>query len=104
MTRPEAVPAGKPIPPDFPPVVYLPCVEQVSDASQARIAMRETRDGRVALLAYSALDRLQHCCGTNQPWLVMPTVGLDELQRVRPFSLLLLDVFIPEENRQEAAS
>ncbi len=104
MTLPDDMPGGKSIPPDFPPVVYLPCAESVSDATQARIAMRETRDGRVALLAYSALDRLQHCCGRNQPWLVMPTVALDELQRAQPFSLLLLDVFIPEGKRQEGAS
>lgn len=107
MTSPEGLPSesdGKPLPADFPPVVYLPCMETVSDVSQARITMRETRDGRVALLAYSALDRLHSCCGANQPWVVMPTVGLDKLQRAQPFALLLLDVVIPEKERQEGAA
>ncbi|GAA2781733.1 SAV_915 family protein [Saccharopolyspora taberi] len=95
---------GKPIPQDFPPVVYLPCVETVADPAQARVAMRTTRDGRVALLAYTALDRLHTCCGRNQPWIVMPTAGLDELQKAQPFQLLLLDVVIPEDQRQEGAA
>ncbi|WP_410604954.1 SAV_915 family protein [Amycolatopsis sp. lyj-90] len=105
MTSPEnAQSDGKPIPREFPPVVYLPCVEAVADASEARVAMRTTRDGRVALLAYSALDRLHDCCGPNQPWIVMPTPGLDALQKAQSFQLLLLDVVIPEDKRQEGAA
>jgi hypothetical protein len=64
--------------------------------------MRETRDGQVALLAYSALDRLHHCCGRQQPWILMPTMALDGLQRAQPFQLLMLDVVIPEEHRHAA--
>lgn len=96
--------AGAPIPHNFPPVVYLPCIETVADATQARVAMRTTKDGRVALLAYSALDRLQSCCGPNQPWIVMPTAALDGLQQAQPFQLLLLDLVIPEDKRQQGAS
>lgn len=105
MTSPEEPGSGsQPIPEDFPPVVYLPCVEPVPDPAQARVAMRTTRDGRIALLAYSALDRLHTCCGRNQPWITMPTVGLDALQQAQPFQLLLLDVVIPEEQRQTGAA
>lgn len=91
---------SKPIPRDFPPVVYLPCAESVVDPNDARIDMRQTRDGRTALLAYSALDRLQHCCGEDQAWIVMPTAGLSQLQAAHPFELLLLDVEIPVEQRR----
>lgn len=104
MTAPEDAKPGKPIPPDFPPVVYLPCVEQMQDATQARVEMRTTKDGRVALLAYSALDRLHDCCGKAQPWIVMPTAALDGLQQAQPFQLLLLDVAIPEEHRNRGAA
>ncbi|MGH3519869.1 MAG: SAV_915 family protein [Haloechinothrix sp.] len=90
---------GKPIPPEFPPFVYLPCAEGVEDPTQARVEMRTTKDGRVALLAYTALDRLHDCCGKTQPWLVMATPSLDALQEAQPFQLLLLDVRIPEEHR-----
>ncbi|WKG05095.1 SAV_915 family protein [Mycolicibacterium sp. HK-90] len=90
----------KAIPSDFPPVVYLPCAEAVDDPKAARIDMRQTRDGRTALLAYSALDRLHFCCGDDQAWIVMPTAGLSQLQSAHPFELLLLDVVIPEEERR----
>jgi len=54
----------------------------------------------VALLAYSALDRLHTCCGAQQPWIVLPTAILDKLQQDNPFELLLLDVMIPEDERR----
>lgn len=91
------------IPHDFPPVVYLPCVAQVSEPDRAEVEMRTTRDGRVALLAYSALDRLHDCCGREQPWIVMPTPALGGLHATRPFDLLLLDVPIPADRRTAAA-
>jgi hypothetical protein len=87
------------IPHDFPPVVYLPCVAHVAEPAQAEVEMRTTRDGRVALLAYSALDRLHNCCGESQAWLVMPTPVLASLHERRPFDLLLLDVMIPVDRR-----
>lgn len=51
----------------FPPIVYVPCtpaqagVEQRS--SELTIELRQTRDGRLALLVYSAMDRLIAHCG-----------------------------------------
>ncbi|WP_308208090.1 SAV_915 family protein [Mycolicibacterium neworleansense] len=91
---------SKPIPRDFPPVVYLPCAESVDDPNDARIDMRETRDGRTALLAYSALDRLHECCGEDQAWIVVPTAILSQLQKLHPFQLLMLDIEIPIEQRR----
>ena len=88
------------IPKEFPPVVYLPCSEQVVDPTDAAIDLRRTRDGRTALLAYSALDRLRTCCGYAQPWVLMPTATLNDLQQAHPFQLLLLDVMIPEDQRR----
>ncbi|WP_232376460.1 SAV_915 family protein [Amycolatopsis aidingensis] len=92
----------KPIPPEFPPVVYLPCAAHASDPSEAVVELRRTRDGRMALMAYSALDRLKYCCGDQQPWMVVPTAQLDNIQQVQPFELVLLDVIIPPEHRHGA--
>lgn len=50
----------------------------------------------MALMAYSALDRLRYCCGEQQPWIVMPTHVLDSLHEAQPFQMLLLDVIIPD--------
>ncbi|MEC3977959.1 SAV_915 family protein [Amycolatopsis sp. H20-H5] len=83
--------------------MYLPVAETVTDASQARVELRRTKDDRMALLAYSALDRLHTCCGKQQPWIVLPTAALDELQQAHPFQLLLLDIVIPEDKRHGGA-
>ena len=88
-----------PLPPDFPPVVYVPCAERVVNPEDVRIEFRQTREGKTAMLAYSALDRLHTCCGVGQPWFVIPTAGLEKLHSVQPFDLVLLDLVIPEGHR-----
>lgn len=87
------------IPSDFPPVLYVPCHQHVSDPSDARVLLNSTRDGRSSLLVYSALDRLHTCMGRDQPWIVIPTSYLSSLKDVAPFDLVLLDVVVPEEAR-----
>lgn len=83
----------------LPPVLYLPCAEQVRDPAAARPLLRRTRDGRLALIVYTALDRLHRCCGDAQPWVLVRTDGLPELRRHDPFDLLLADVVIPATHR-----
>ncbi|MFD3594887.1 SAV_915 family protein [Nocardia sp. NPDC058640] len=92
-------PRATPLPTGFPPVVYLPVLAEVQRVEDAQIMLRQTKDGRVACLAYSALDRLYQCCGSDQPWMWTPTAALDALQLAQPFELLFLDLEIPEENR-----
>ncbi|WP_254900506.1 SAV_915 family protein [Rhodococcus sp. 1168] len=87
------------IPADFPPVLYVPCVQQTHDATEASVRMRTTRDGRSAVLVYSALDRLHTCVGTDVPWMVLPTERLAEVRDAAPFDLVLLDVVVPEHER-----
>lgn len=85
----------------LPPVLYVPCSAAIQ-GGELTVDLRPTRDGRVALLVYSALDRLVTCCGTNQPWAVIPAADLDKIaERVR-FDLILLDIEIPEEYRLAA--
>ncbi|MBF6354041.1 hypothetical protein IU449_05655 [Nocardia higoensis] len=94
------IPERTPLPKNFPPVVYLPIMERVQNTDDAHIMLRRTREGKIACLAYSALDRLIACCGEAQPWMWTPTVALDALQRSQPFDLLLLDIFIPQSERK----
>jgi hypothetical protein len=54
----------------------------------------------LALLVYSALDRLVTCCGDKQPWVVLPTVNLEKIREETNFELILLDVEIPDEFRR----
>lgn len=87
---------GTPLPAMFPPVLYVPAAEDHPHDGNLTIQLRNTRDGRIALLVYSALDRLVRCCGEGQPWVIIPTPNLGTVWKVQRFDLVLLDVEIPE--------
>ena len=87
----------------FPPLVYVPCSPFAMDDDTLIVDLRPTRDCRLALLVYSALDRLVDCCGDEQPWVVMPTGNLEKVRVETEFELILLDVVIPDEFRRRAA-
>lgn len=87
------------IPVDYPPILYIPCLEHVTDPDEIQVEYRTTRDGRTAILVYSALDRLHRARGADQPWFIFPTARLQDLHDVRAFDLVLLDVVVPEEHR-----
>lgn len=92
---------------DFPPVVYVPSRTPHGDRPGAdgevavEILMRMTRDGRVALLAYSALDRFHAMVGRETDWALLTHEGLDEVYATQPFDLLLMDVEVPEDSRED---
>ncbi len=87
------------LPANYPPFLYLPCTRHTADLDDLEVRYQITRDGRRALLVYSALDRLHTCCGTDQPWLVLPTEKLQALHEHDPFDLVLMDIAVPEESR-----
>ncbi|WP_240471043.1 SAV_915 family protein [Schaalia suimastitidis] len=80
----------------IPPVVYLPSTG-ASTKYGAEVELRTTQDGRTALLAYTALDRLSRCCGPHQPWVLYPTDRLGELMEACPFDVIYFDMVIPPE-------
>lgn len=92
---------------DFPPVVYVPCDKPVGSTPgpggrvPLDIRMRLTRDGRLALLAYSALDRFHEMAGLETQWALLTHDGLDEVYARQPFDLLLMDVTVPEGSRED---
>lgn len=61
--------------------------------------LRRLDDGRVALLAFTALDRLVWGCGAKQPWTLVETARLDEIDRARPFDVVVLDAQVPHQYR-----
>ncbi len=50
---------------DFPPVVYVPCTRHTAVPEELEVRYQTTKDGRRAVLVYSALDRLHRCCGDD---------------------------------------
>jgi hypothetical protein len=91
--------AQKPV---VPPVLYVP-VEDPWASDELTIEFRWLADGRLALVAYTALDRLVNGCGPHQPWAIMPTTKLDEIDLHQPYDVILLDVEIPEHQRRKAS-
>lgn len=86
-----------------PPMLYLPTNGRGGERF-AEIEMRRMHDGRVALLAYTAMDRLMNCCGPAQPWVVMETARLGELGQDQPYDVIFLDMELPDEVRRPEES
>ncbi|PFG34628.1 SAV_915 family protein [Sanguibacter antarcticus] len=87
----------------LPPMLYVPSAGPSPDGSLL-LDFRRIEDGRLALLAYTALDRLHAGCGTHQPWALLATQTLDEINAQQPYDLILLDVSLPAELRRTAAA
>jgi hypothetical protein len=88
------------VPVDPPPVLYVPC-DRPTGGGDVAVQTRVMKDGRTALLAYTALDRFTGCCGPHAPWALVYTAKLGELNRVFPFDVLLLDVAVPHHYRTD---
>ena len=78
-----------------PPVLYLPVRELLEGGLIAEV--HETTDRRHALFVFTALDRLLNACGRDQPWKLVETVALDEIQQTQPFDIVAFDPEIPQE-------
>jgi hypothetical protein len=89
--------------PPLPPMLYVPSAGPSADGSLL-LDLRRIDDGRLALLVYTALDRLHTGCGQHQPWALVPTQTLDEIDAVQPYDLVLVDVSLPAELRRTAAA
>ena len=82
-----------------PPVFYVPCTTDSSGGQ--RVTLRRTNDGRVALLVYTALDRLLAGAG-DVPWALLTLVDLQRVKDESPFDVIYQDLRIPEEHRVSA--
>ncbi|MBI9113439.1 SAV_915 family protein [Sanguibacter suaedae] len=84
-------------PADLPPVVYVPCFAD-DDGQVTAVQLRTTADGRTALLAYSALDRLKAGAG-DVPWVLLTIEDLQRVHDREPYDVLYMDLRIPEHAR-----
>ncbi len=90
--------------PALPPALYLPtgpAAPESADTASANIELRRTPDGRTALVAFTALDRLIDCCGEHQPWILVNTEHLPKIHAATPYDLIVLDSPLPEPLRHQ---
>ncbi|WP_369345405.1 SAV_915 family protein [Demequina oxidasica] len=57
--------------------------------------VRPLVDGRKALLAYTALDRLANACGDNQAWVLLHLADLEPIKADFPFDVVAFDPQLP---------
>ncbi len=88
--------------PLVPPMLYVPVADYPSGTDDVAIDFRRMTDGRTALVAFTALDRLIDGCGAAQPWVLLPTGALAEIDQHSPYDVILLDVTIPADERRTA--
>jgi hypothetical protein len=74
-------------------VLYVPVRPHPEGGSYPEV--RKLRDGRLALIAYTALDRLASACGENQPWVLLPIETLADVKREHPFDAVAFDPELP---------
>lgn len=77
--------------PQLPPVVYVPTTDE-PDVATRRVLMHRVADGRTALYAYSAIDRLHTWYLPDAPWLLCDVAALQRIHDQSPYDLLFLDV------------
>jgi hypothetical protein len=90
--------------PNLPSALYLPTggFTQADDTA-ASIELRNTDDGKVALVAFSSLAQLTSCCGKDQPWVLVSTKQLPKLHAARPYDVIVLDTPLPRDLRHTGA-
>lgn len=77
-----------------PPVLYVP-IRRTPDGGVAVVRM-PMGQGRAALVAYTALDRLAKGCGEGQEWTLIFTSTLDEIKEEAHFDAVAFDVDFPD--------
>lgn len=83
-----------------PPVLYVPA--RHAGVGRVDVELSTLVDGRVAALAYTSLDRLVDACGDAQPWALLPTEQLSELQASGAVSVIAVDPEVLPALRKEA--
>jgi hypothetical protein len=88
---PGREPASSPARPVIGPALYLP----VRPDGES-VEVRRLEDGRRALLAYTAIDRVATHCGEAQPWVLIETAELRAVKQRQPFDIVITDMHVPD--------
>ncbi|MQA86715.1 MAG: hypothetical protein GEV03_19300 [Streptosporangiales bacterium] len=83
-------------------VAYIPSRRVRRGDAEAMLELRNTEDGRVAMLAFSSLEQLVDGCGEAQPWVAVPIDRIEEMQRLSGADLVLWNVELSSELRHPA--
>lgn len=82
----------------MPPVVYVPCI--IDRNGVRRLAMTRTVDGRMALLVYTALDRLVDLVGGDVSWALLDWDALERAREIEHYDVIVQDRKISLEGKR----
>jgi hypothetical protein len=85
--------------PDLPSALVLPTAKKPKNFGTAEIELRRTADGKIALMAFSSVQRLVECLGPYQPWALVKSEHLPKIYQTQPYDMIVLDSDLPEELR-----
>lgn len=77
-----------------PPVLYVPV--SLDDSGTSTAVTLPMGQGKRALIAYTALDRLAKGCGEGQGWTMVFTSTLSKVREESPFDAVAFDVDFPQ--------
>lgn len=83
-------------------LTYVPSERVLQHDQEARLELRRTEDGRVALACYSSVSSLVQCCGDLQPWVGIPRDKISEIQQRSGADLIAWDVELPAAARNDS--
>ncbi len=83
-------------------LTYVPSERVLQHDQEARLELRRTEDGRVALACYSSVSSLVQCCGDLQPWVGVPQEKISEIQQRSGADLIAWDVELPAAARNDS--
>lgn len=81
--------------------VFIPSERVPPGATEVQLELRNTEDGRLALLCYESLDLLLAACGNGQAWISVYREQLDNVQRSTGADVVLWNAALPEDSRAE---
>lgn len=91
MTEVHETPTTPVSRPRMPPVVYVPVMELPEAPGVQHLKLHTMADGRTAVFAYSALDRMVSLYGDGVPWMLIDVPGLQRAFDQVPFDLVFVD-------------
>jgi hypothetical protein len=83
--------------------VFVPSRPMTAEDHEAVLELRKTSEGALALVTYTSLERLVEGCGSQQAWISVPESELQHLAKQVDAQVILQDVPLPDEQRQDEA-
>lgn len=81
--------------------VFVLCSRASPYDQEVQLELRHTTENALALMTYTSLERLVEGCGDQQPWISVPSAEVQQLAEQVAAQVILQDVPLPDDQRQD---